>query len=271
MKSWWPCDRRAPRRVVVATKMGTRFATDRGEPRQPRALGSRENVRRSIEGSFEPSWAPITSTSTTCTGSIRARRSRRRSARWPSSSRRARSATSASARRHPRPPQGARHPSDHRAADRVLVVDARPRGRRPAPPAASWASASSPTRRSAVASSAAASARRRILDPGDFRRFVPRLTGEPLEQNVTLAAGARDRRRARTARPANWRSRGCSPRATTSSRYRGPSAAPAILLEENLGALDVELSDDDLARIDAELPAAAGDRYDAASMATVNR
>jgi aryl-alcohol dehydrogenase-like predicted oxidoreductase len=42
-------------------------------------------------------------------------------------------------------------------------------------------------------------------------------------------------------------------------------------LEENLAAADVELSSDDLARIDAELPQAAGDRYDPSGMATLNR
>ena len=50
------------------------------------------------------------------------------------------------------------HPITARA-DRVLAVDARPRGRGPARPAASSASASSPTRRSAAASSRAASRR----------------------------------------------------------------------------------------------------------------
>jgi hypothetical protein len=37
-----------------------------------------------------------------------------------------------------------------------------------------------------------------------------------------------------------------------------------------VAALEVKLSDDDLARIDAELPQAAGDRYDEAGMAAVN-
>ena len=42
-------------------------------------------------------------------------------------------------------------------------------------------------------------------------------------------------------------------------------------LEQNVGALDVELTEDDLARLDAAFPpgAAAGDRY--ASMATIDR
>ena len=41
-------------------------------------------------------------------------------------------------------------------------------------------------------------------------------------------------------------------------------------LEENAAAVDVELTDEDLARIDAELPEVAGDRYDQAGMASVN-
>jgi aryl-alcohol dehydrogenase-like predicted oxidoreductase len=41
-------------------------------------------------------------------------------------------------------------------------------------------------------------------------------------------------------------------------------------LEENAGAVDVELTDQDLERIKAELPEAAGERYDEAGMASVN-
>ena len=41
-------------------------------------------------------------------------------------------------------------------------------------------------------------------------------------------------------------------------------------LGENAAAVDVELTDDDLRRIDAELPAAAGERYDEAGMASVH-
>ena len=41
-------------------------------------------------------------------------------------------------------------------------------------------------------------------------------------------------------------------------------------LEENAAAADVELTDDDLARIDEELPAVSGDRYEAVGMAQVN-
>jgi hypothetical protein len=43
-----------------------------------------------------------------------------------------------------------------------------------------------------------------------------------------------------------------------------------IAAVENAAAVDVELSAEDLARIDAELPAVAGERYDEAGMATVD-
>ena len=42
-------------------------------------------------------------------------------------------------------------------------------------------------------------------------------------------------------------------------------------LEENAQAVDIELTSEDLARIEAELPEAAGDRYDEAGMQAVNR
>ena len=50
-----------------------------------------------------------------------------------------------------------------------------------------------------------------------------------------------------------------------------PGTRSVAHLEENIGAADVELSADDLARIDAELPEAAGARYNEAGMAAVNR
>ena len=40
-------------------------------------------------------------------------------------------------------------------------------------------------------------------------------------------------------------------------------------LEENVAAADVELTKEDLARIESELPAVTGDRYDEAGMASV--
>jgi hypothetical protein len=50
-----------------------------------------------------------------------------------------------------------------------------------------------------------------------------------------------------------------------------PGTKRRSYLEQNLGAVDVELTGDDLARIDAELPEVAGERYDEAGMTSVNR
>jgi aryl-alcohol dehydrogenase-like predicted oxidoreductase len=49
-----------------------------------------------------------------------------------------------------------------------------------------------------------------------------------------------------------------------------PGTKRRAYLEQNAGAVDVELTDDDVARIEAELPAAAGERYNEAGMASVN-
>ena len=81
---------------VIATKFNRRM--DDAVPGDMSTVGpqdgSAEHVRSSIEGSLS-GWAPTTSTSTTSTASTRPCPSRRRSERWPSSSRRARCATSA--------------------------------------------------------------------------------------------------------------------------------------------------------------------------------
>ena len=41
-------------------------------------------------------------------------------------------------------------------------------------------------------------------------------------------------------------------------------------LEQNAAAADITLTEEDLARLDEELPATAGDRYDEAGMASLN-
>jgi aryl-alcohol dehydrogenase-like predicted oxidoreductase len=49
-----------------------------------------------------------------------------------------------------------------------------------------------------------------------------------------------------------------------------PGTKRRSYLEQNAAATDVELSGDDLARIGAEMPAAAGDRYDPSGMQALN-
>ena len=107
------------------------------------------------------------------------------------------------------------------------------------------------------------------LDADDFRRQGPRFQGEALEQNLKLAAKVEELAR----------EKGCTPGqlALAWVLAQGDDVVPIPgtkrrkYLEENLGAVDVELSADDLARIDAEVPAASGDRYDRIGMMTINR
>jgi aryl-alcohol dehydrogenase-like predicted oxidoreductase len=106
------------------------------------------------------------------------------------------------------------------------------------------------------------------LDPDDFRRHGPRFCGDNLEQNLRLAAKVKE----------IADEKGCTPAqlALAWVLARGDDVVPIpgtkrrTYLEDNVGALEVELTAADLARID-ELPAAAGDRYDASGMQTVNR
>jgi aryl-alcohol dehydrogenase-like predicted oxidoreductase len=107
------------------------------------------------------------------------------------------------------------------------------------------------------------------LDEGDFRRNNPRFMGDALEQNQRLAAKVREIAQEKGIAPGQlalaWvLSRG-------SDVVPIPGTKRVAYLEENWGATEVRLSDDELARIDAELPAAAGERYDRSGMATLNR
>jgi aryl-alcohol dehydrogenase-like predicted oxidoreductase len=107
------------------------------------------------------------------------------------------------------------------------------------------------------------------LDAGDFRRNNPRFVGDALERNQRLAAKVREIAQEKGIAPGQlalaWvLSRG-------SDVVPIPGTKRVAYLEENWGATEVRLSDDELARIDAELPAAAGERYDRSGMATLNR
>ena len=108
------------------------------------------------------------------------------------------------------------------------------------------------------------------LGAGDTRRNHPRFQGEAFQKNLDLVAAigvmAADK--------------GCTPAqlALAWVLRQGEDIVPIPgtkrrkYLEENLGALDVELSDADLARIDDILPpgAAQGTRYPDASMASID-
>lgn len=106
------------------------------------------------------------------------------------------------------------------------------------------------------------------LDENDFRRSVPRFTGANLEHNLEIVAKVEELATEKGATPAQL--------ALAWVLAQGDDVVPIPgtkrreYLEQNAGALDLELSADDLARIDAELPAAAGERYDEGGMRSVN-
>lgn len=109
------------------------------------------------------------------------------------------------------------------------------------------------------------------LDPGDSRRNHPRFQGEAFQKNLDLAAAVADIARDKDCTPAQL--------ALAWVLAQGDDVVPIPgtkrrkYLEENLGALEVRLTQEDLIRIDEVLPpgAAQGTRYPTASMATVNR
>ncbi|MEU8983346.1 aldo/keto reductase [Streptomyces sp. NPDC058251] len=106
------------------------------------------------------------------------------------------------------------------------------------------------------------------LDEGDFRRSGPRFTGDNLEANLRLAAKVKEIAAEKDVTPAQlaiaW------VLAQGDDLVPIPGTKRRSYLEQNAGAVDVELTEDDVARIDAELPKPAGERYDEAGMKSVN-
>ena len=104
------------------------------------------------------------------------------------------------------------------------------------------------------------------LDEGDFRRYQPRFQGDNLADNVAIVEVIDQLASAK----------GCTPGqiALAFVHAAGRDVAPIpgtkhrTYLEENVAALDVELTEEDLAVLDAVAPAK-GDRY--ADMSPVNR
>ncbi len=101
---------------------------------------------------------------------------------------------------------------------------------------------------------------------GDFRVHLPRFTGENAARNValvdTLAALARERGVTASQLAIAW--------VLTKGSFIVPliGARTRAQLRESLGALDVQLSPEDVVRIEAAIPpdAVAGTRYDAGQM-----
>ncbi|WP_369220920.1 aldo/keto reductase [Streptomyces sp. R39] len=106
------------------------------------------------------------------------------------------------------------------------------------------------------------------LDTGDWRRTGPRFTGDNLDANLRLAAKVKEIAAEKGVTPAQL--------ALAWVLAQGDGIVPIPgtkrvgYLEQNAAAVDVELTKEDLARIEAEVPRAAGERYDEAGMRSVN-
>jgi aryl-alcohol dehydrogenase-like predicted oxidoreductase len=104
----------------------------------------------------------------------------------------------------------------------------------------------------------------------DFRRFHPRFTGENFAKNIALVQEVEAMAREKDCTTAQL--------ALAWVLAQGEDVVPipgtkhVRYLDENIGALEVRLTDEDLQRLDAILPpgAAAGERYHERGMETVN-
>jgi aryl-alcohol dehydrogenase-like predicted oxidoreductase len=109
------------------------------------------------------------------------------------------------------------------------------------------------------------------LAPDDWRRTNPRFQGENFQRNLRLVDAVRDMAR----------EKGCTPAqlalawilARSDRIVPIPGTRRIERLEKNVGALDVKLTQEDLARLDAIAPVgvAAGTRYPEPLMQAVNR
>ncbi|KQX65343.1 aldo/keto reductase [Streptomyces sp. Root1310] len=107
------------------------------------------------------------------------------------------------------------------------------------------------------------------LDADDWRRENPRFQDANLSANLRLAAKVKEIAAEKDVTPAQL--------AIAWVLARGEHLVPIpgtkrrAYLEQNAGAVDIVLTGEDLARIDAELPDAAGERYDEAGMRAVDQ
>jgi aryl-alcohol dehydrogenase-like predicted oxidoreductase len=106
------------------------------------------------------------------------------------------------------------------------------------------------------------------LDENDFRRSQPRFQGDNLEANMRIVSKLREIAEEKDVTPAQL--------ALAWVLAQGDDIVPIpgtkrrSYLEENAAAAEIELSDEDLARIDDELPEVSGERYEETGMAAVN-
>lgn len=109
------------------------------------------------------------------------------------------------------------------------------------------------------------------LAEGDYRRNSPRFTGENLSRNLTLVDRLTEIAAAKKCRPTQLALAWLLARGQ--DIFPIPGTKHVNRLEENAGALELSLTPDEVARLDAAFPvgAAAGTRYPEQAMKAVHR
>jgi aryl-alcohol dehydrogenase-like predicted oxidoreductase len=106
------------------------------------------------------------------------------------------------------------------------------------------------------------------LDEDDFRLSTPRFQGENFQRNLDLVERVKEIAEEKGVTPGQL--------ALAWVLAQGDDIVPIPgtkrrkYLEENAAAADIELTDEDLSRINQELPEVSGDRYEEVGMAAVN-
>jgi aryl-alcohol dehydrogenase-like predicted oxidoreductase len=107
------------------------------------------------------------------------------------------------------------------------------------------------------------------LADDDFRRSTPRFQGDNFQRNLDLVAKVEELATSKGVTPAQlalaW------VLAQGEDIVAIPGTKRRVRLEENVGAVDVELSADELAEIRAAVPQVVGDRYGAQMMQLLGR
>jgi aryl-alcohol dehydrogenase-like predicted oxidoreductase len=108
------------------------------------------------------------------------------------------------------------------------------------------------------------------LEPNDWRRMSPRFEGENFQRNLDLVAQIQELAHHKNCTPAQLAIAWLLQQGEDLVPIPGTKRVPYLL--ENLGALEIELTADELDLIDTIVPkgAAAGDRYPTALMQMVN-
>jgi aryl-alcohol dehydrogenase-like predicted oxidoreductase len=107
------------------------------------------------------------------------------------------------------------------------------------------------------------------LEPNDWRRTNPRFQGEAFEANMRILDKITEIAEEKGVKPGQLALAWVLAQGTDIVPI--PGTKRRSYLEENAAAAEVDLSEDDIRRIAAEVPEAVGERYDEVGMTSLNR